>query len=69
MEFASTQPKSAYRACAARSAPRGLVKYKSFETRVGGFWLYSCGFNRQATQKAVPNQKILIYSGDEMLDF
>jgi hypothetical protein len=29
---------------------RGLTKKQEFETREGGFCLYSCGFNRQAAR-------------------
>ncbi|MBD2438120.1 hypothetical protein [Nostoc sp. FACHB-110] len=37
---------SAYRACAALGAPRGLTQYQGFGTRAGGFCLCSRDFSR-----------------------
>jgi hypothetical protein len=54
MEFAAIQTKSAYRAGAARSAPRRLLKVSSSVTRApSGFCLCSYGFNRQVQELTV----------------
>ena|SRR4028118_1061914 len=40
---------------------RGLTENRGFLTRVGGFRLYSCGFNRQANLKLTPMKALRPY--------